>query len=70
MEETARLKRRELTAPEKSVLATTETNDICDGNNERKIEQRHEATSASLDEHFPSARRIGLEVRHSGDAPR
>lgn len=30
---------------------------------------RHEASARVLDDHFPGARRVGLEVRHSSDAP-
>ncbi|MDD5726007.1 MAG: hypothetical protein PHC53_01160 [Patescibacteria group bacterium] len=30
---------------------------------------RHAASARVLDEHFPGAQRVGLEVRHSSDAP-
>ncbi len=35
----------------------------------RQIES-HAASARVLDEHFPHARCVGLEVRHSSDAPR
>jgi hypothetical protein len=28
----------------------------------------HAARATTLDDHFPAARNVGLEVRHSGDA--
>ncbi|MFA6099277.1 MAG: hypothetical protein WC750_00175 [Patescibacteria group bacterium] len=63
-EKQARLRRGELIAPEKNPFATTETRTISigdeNGNIERKIAGGHNATTASLDEHFPHASRIGI----------
>lgn len=67
MEVKARLKRTEHQAPKnpfamKDKCITSDEIDIM-----RKIDGPD--ASASLDDHFPRARRVGLEVRHSGDAP-
>lgn len=63
--EKTRLRPGELTAPKTNFAMKDAciTGDENNGNTMQKIER-------GLDEHFPGARRIGLEVRHSSDAPR
>lgn len=71
MTEKTRLRPGESTTPKKN-FATTEMNDIGDdGNSMRKIERGHESTRASLDDHFPQARNIGIgdeQERHVNGA--
>lgn len=49
--------------------STSSDKQFADSDSEQQI-GRHAASARVLDEHFPGARRIGLEVRHSSDAPR
>jgi len=71
MTEKTRLRPGELTAPKTNFAMKDAciTGDENNGNNMRKIERGPDA-SASLDDHFPHARSVGLEVRHSSDATR
>ncbi|MHB8830617.1 MAG: hypothetical protein ACYC44_00645 [Patescibacteria group bacterium] len=49
--------------------STSSTKQFSGSNDSEQQIGRHAASARVLDEHFPGAQRVGLEVRHSSDAP-